>query len=114
MVEKQTDDWLDDLLREEPPHIHENGFTRRVLEELPGRTAGSGMKAFVLILSAVIGCILYMFIFPGASYLSETLVRAFMAETWLNPGLHLDSIITAVVLTAGISWFGVFLATADG
>ena len=113
MVENNEKDWLDDLLRNEPPHIAENGFAESVLAALPTRKMNLRVRALVLTGAVLLGGILGLFVLPGGEVLAGALGRLFLPDTWLAPVLHLDSIMFALVVLAGAIWGGVSLAQGE-
>jgi len=50
MDEKQQEDWLDQKLREATPYIDDEGFTARVLEQLPPPRRGRDCLHAVILL----------------------------------------------------------------
>ncbi len=55
MEEQLEEDWLDARLREEAPYIDDDGFTARVMQQLPAPRRRS-MRSAILLGTAVIAC----------------------------------------------------------
>jgi hypothetical protein len=106
-------DWLEDILTHPSPHIAENGFTERVLENLPARRMSGRARALVLTVAVALGGILGLFVLPGGTALAATLTKVFTPSTWMAPAAHLDSITLAAVVLAGLIWGSISLALAE-
>jgi len=113
MVEKNGDDWLDQMMMVETPHIPDDGFTDGVLRELPGPRVKMRLRAFILITALVVGGFLGLFVLPSGAVISSVLGRVFMPETWLSPLEHFNVIVSALLLTAALVCGGLITALSD-
>ena len=57
MEEQLQEDWLDARLREEAPYIDDEGFTARVMQQLPPARQSRSLRSAILIGMAVIATI---------------------------------------------------------
>jgi hypothetical protein len=103
MREAKTDDWLDELLMVQEPHIEADGFCEQVLEHLPRRRAGRKARAIVLVACLCVGGVVGLFVVGGGSVLSEALTRVVATETWSRPEANLHTILYSLVLLIGLT-----------
>jgi hypothetical protein len=85
MEEKQQEDWLDRRLREAAPYVDDNGFTARVLRQLPPprRTRGS-FRGAILLAVTVLATVLAYVLSDGGRFLIVTAARLMTLPTlWL-------------------------------
>ena len=69
-------DDLDRQLREAAPYIDDDGFTRRVLNQLPApRVRRQPMRAFILLSASIIASIVAYFLSGGGRFVADGFVR---------------------------------------
>lgn len=99
-------DWLDRELREAAPYIDDEGFTARVLQQLPPlRRRHDLLRAVILLGMAFLASVLAYVVSGGGRFVSVTLERlAALPALWVF-GLALASglVIAAAGATAAIS-----------
>jgi hypothetical protein len=105
MKQVNQDDWLDRELREAAPYIDDEGFTARVLQQLPPPRRGHDLlRAAMLLGMTLLASALAYFVSGGGRFVSLTLERlAALPALWvfvlaLTSGL----VITALGATAAI------------
>ncbi len=70
------DDLLDARLREETPYIDDNGFTARVMQQLPRRPRSLQTQRSLIILSAAIVSVIVAYFASGEGmFVRDTLAR---------------------------------------
>ena len=85
MDEKQQEDWLDRRLREAAPYVDDNGFTARVLQQLPPpRRARGWIRGAILLAVTVLATVLAYQLSDGGRFLIVTAARLMTLPTlWL-------------------------------
>jgi hypothetical protein len=85
MDEKQQEDWLDRQLREAAPYIDDNGFTARVLQQLPPpRRARGSFRGAILLAVTVLATVLAYLLSDGGRFLIVTAARLMaLPPLWL-------------------------------
>ena len=100
------EDWLDRELRESAPYIDDEGFTARVLQQLPPpRRHHDVLRAAILLGMTLLASVLAYVVSGGGRFVSVTLERlAALPALWVF-GLALASglVIAAAGATAAIS-----------
>ena len=79
-----NDEELDRQLREATPYIDDDGFTTRVLQSLPPRSAAAPerLRGAILIVAALLASVLAYFL--SGRFVNEVLIRLFaLPVTWL-------------------------------
>jgi len=100
MDETQEIDWLDRQLREAVPYIDDDGFSRRVLQQLPARRTNlQRFRAVVLLGATLIACLIAYFL----SDRGEFVLQAINRMTSMSP-----------LMLAGIAVFAGILITLVG
>jgi len=66
---------LNELLMESDVYIEDNGFTDRVMGQLPPPRVSSRWRRPILMLSAVLACLVGLVLVPGGAYLTEVLYQ---------------------------------------
>jgi uncharacterized protein DUF5056 len=80
------DQQLDRQFREATPYIDDDGFTTRVLQSLPARSAVAPdrLRGTVLIIAALVASVLAYFLSGGGRFVDELIVRLFaLSPMWL-------------------------------
>lgn len=113
MVEKNGDDWLDQMMMVEPPHIPDDGFTDGVLRELPQPHVKTSVRAFILITALLVGGFFGLVVLPTGEAISSILGQVFMPEIWLSPLENFNVIASALLLTAALVCGGLITALSD-
>ena len=65
------DDELDRQLREAPPYINDDGFTARVLHQLPVRRAPVRLRATILIAATILATVLAYVLSGGGRFVRQ-------------------------------------------
>jgi hypothetical protein len=106
MEQVNQEDWLDRELREAAPYIDDEGFTARVLQQLPPPRRGHDLlRAVILLGMTFLASVLAYLVSGGGRFVGVTLERlAALPALWVL-GLALASglVIAAVGATAAIS-----------
>jgi len=106
MKQMNQEDWLDRELCEAAPYIDDEGFTARVLQQLPPlRRRHDLLRAVILLGMAFLASVLAYVVSGGGRFVSVTLERlAALPALWVF-GLALASglVIAAAGATAAIS-----------
>jgi len=100
------EDWLDQQLRQAAPYIDDEGFTARVLQQLPPPRRGHDvLRAAILLGMTFLASVLAYIVSGGGRFVSVTLERlAALPALWvLVLALASGLIIAAVGATAAIS-----------
>ena len=79
------EDWLDRELREAEPYIDDDGFTVRVLQQLPApRRSRDLLRAVILLGMTFLASVLAYVVSGGGRFVSETLERlAALPALWV-------------------------------
>ena len=106
MKQMNQEDWLDRELREAAAYIDDEGFTARVLQQLPPLRRGHDLlRAIILLGMAFLASVLAYVVSGGGRFVGVTLERlAALPALWVF-GLALASglVIAAAGATAAIS-----------
>jgi hypothetical protein len=99
MDEKQQEDWLDRQLREVAPYIDDEGFTVRVLQQLPPPRRGrDSLRAVILLGIALLASALAYVLSDGGRFLVIATARlAALPTLWFFALL----LVTGLLLMAG-------------
>lgn len=98
MDERDQMDPLDRQLREAAPYINDNGFTRRVLRQLPARQPRpETFRAVVLLGITLLASVIAYVLSDGARFVSTGLLRVAL---WSPLTLLMVTIGTGVLVTA--------------
>lgn len=105
MAEEEPIDLLDRQLREGAPYIDDDGFTRRVLQQLPARRRPQSFRAVVLIGITLLACLLAYILSDGGRPIVRDLMRvtAFSPLALLLLALGSGILVTALGVMAAIS-----------
>ena len=83
MQNTNQEDWLDRQLREAAPYIDDNGFTKRVMAELPApRREPHIARAVILIGLSILGSLIAYIISGGGRFIVQELMRLATLPTW--------------------------------
>jgi hypothetical protein len=97
------DDELDRQLREAAPYIDDDGFTKRVLKQLPAQSAPARLRGVILILTAILASVVAYVVSGGGHFVIDYLAQLFqLPMQWL----------LVLSFTAGIVIGGLGLAAA--
>src|SRR5437016_10400254 len=106
MKQVNQEDWLDQKLREATPYIDDEGFTARVLQQLPlPRRRHDLLRAVILLGMAFLASVLAYVVSGGGRFVSVTFERlAALPALWVF-ALALTSglVIAAAGATAAVS-----------
>ena len=69
------DEELDRQLREAVPYIDDNGFTARVIKQLPTQTGPMRLRGAILVAAAVLASVLTYFLSGGGRFVSDFVMR---------------------------------------
>jgi len=69
------DEELDRQLREALPYIDDNGFTARVIKQLPTQTAPMRLRGAILVAAAVLASVLTYVLSGGGRFVSDFVMR---------------------------------------
>ena len=85
MEEKNQEDWLDRQLREAAPYIEDDGFTARVLQQLPGpRRRGQFLRPLILVgMSALASALTYVLSDGGRFVVIEMFKLTTIPTLWI-------------------------------
>ena len=84
MDEIKQEDWLDRQLREAAPYIDDEGFTARVLQQLPPRRARRSFRGAILLTITLLASVLAYLLSDGARFLVVEATRLTTLPTlWL-------------------------------
>jgi hypothetical protein len=106
MEQMNQEDWLDRELREAAPYIDDEGFTARVLQQLPApRRSHDLLRAAILLGMTFLASVLAYVVSGGGRFVSVTLERlAALPALWIFVlALASGLVIAAVGATAAIS-----------
>jgi hypothetical protein len=106
MKRVNEEDWLDQQLRESAPYIDDDGFTARVLQQLPPpRRSHDLLRASILLGMTLLASALAYVASGGGRFVSITLERlATLPELWIFAlALASGLVIAAVGATAAVS-----------
>jgi hypothetical protein len=106
MKQVNEEDWLDQQLRESAPYIDDDGFTARVLQQLPPpRRSHDLLRASILLGMTLLASALAYVASGGGRFVSITLERlATLPELWIFAlALASGLVIAAVGATAAVS-----------
>ena len=106
MKQVNQEDWLDQKLREATPYVDDEGFTARVLQQLPPpRSHHDLLRAVILLGMAFLASVLAYVVSGGGRFVSVTFERlAALPALWVF-ALALTSglVIAAAGATAAVS-----------
>jgi hypothetical protein len=106
MKQVNQEDWLDRQLREAAPYINDEGFTARVLHQLPPpRRSHDLLRAAILLGMTLLASVLAYVVSGGGRFVSITLERlAALPVLWVFVlALASGLVISAVGATAALS-----------
>ena len=106
MKQVNQEDWLDRELRDAAPYIDDEGFTARVLQQLPPpRRHHDVLRAAILLGMTLLASVLAYVVSGGGRFVSVTLERvAALPALWVFAlALASGLVIAAVGATAAIS-----------
>jgi hypothetical protein len=106
MNQVNQEDWLDRRLRETAPYIDDEGFTARVLQQLPPPRRGHDLlRAAILLGMTFLASVLAYFVSGGGRFVSMSIERlASLPALWVFVlALASGLVISAVGATAALS-----------
>jgi len=106
MNEPIEQDWLDRKLQEAAPYIEDDGFTARVLQQLPSpETQGQFLRSFILVgMSALASALTYVLSDGGRFILVEMFKLSTIPTLWVVA----FALASGMLVMAG----GIFAATS--
>lgn len=75
MDEKLQEDWLDARLREETPYFDDNGFTARVLQQLPRQRQRRSFRAIILLAATLFASVIAYQMSEGGFFIADAVMR---------------------------------------
>jgi len=106
MEQMNQEDWLDRQLREAAPYIDDDGFTARVLQQLPPpRRSHDFLRAAILLGMTFLASVLAYVVSDGGRFVSVTIERlAALPALWVFVlALASGLLISALGATAALS-----------
>ena len=106
MNQVNQEDWLDRQLREAAPYIDDDGFTARVLQELPPpRRSHELLRAAILLGMTLLASVLAYVVSGGGRFVNVTVERlAALPALWVFAlALATGLVIAALGATAAVS-----------
>lgn len=106
MKQVNQEDWLDQQLREAAPYIDDDGFTARVLQQLPApRRSHDRLRAAILLGMTFFASLLAYVVSGGGRFVSMSIERlAALPALWVFVlALASGFVIAAVGATAAVS-----------
>ena len=97
MGEQLQEDWLDARLRDEARYIDDDGFTARVVQQLPRRRQTHSSRSVILIGITLIACALAYLLSGRGAFITDS--AAFLVAMPLST-IYLLAISSGVVITA--------------
>jgi hypothetical protein len=105
MEEQLQDDWLDARLRDEACYIDDDGFTARVVQQLPARRQSRSSRSVILLGITLLACALAYLLSGRGEFLANAaafLVAVPFYSLCLVAGIS-GVVITAVGTSAAVS-----------
>ena len=102
MSEQPQHDWLEDVLRRDPPYLDDDGFTARVVATLPKRRKRAWLRGAILVGTAALGCAIALFVLPGTQFVTDSIVKLMTARA-LSPALLAPAVLVLAVFGAAIA-----------
>ena len=99
MNDELQDDWLDARLREESPYIDDDGFTARVVQQLPARRHSRSLRTAILLCATIVATLVAYVLSGGGAFLGDT--AAFLVAMPLGTVCALAGICALLVMVAG-------------
>ena len=97
MEEQLQEDWLDARLRDEARYIDDDGFTARVVQQLPRRRQSRSSRSVILLGVTLIACALAYLLSGRGGFITDS--AAFLVAMPL-PTIYLLAIVSGVLITA--------------
>jgi hypothetical protein len=97
MEEQLQEDWLDARLRDEAGYIDDDGFTTRVLQQLPPRRQSRSSRSVILLGITLIACALAYLLSGRGVFITDS--AAFLVAMPLST-IYLLAITSGVLITA--------------
>ena len=101
MDEQLQEDWLDAKLRDEAPYIDDDGFTARVVRQLPRPTRSSRTRNVILLGFTIIASLVAYLVSGGGTFLADS--AAFLVAMPLPTVLAIAGISALLVMALGVS-----------
>ena len=74
-TERKDDQWLDEIWQESDVYIEDDGFTARVMEQLPPPRQTFRWRRLILVASALLAAVVGLVIVPGGAFLNDVLYQ---------------------------------------
>jgi hypothetical protein len=97
MEEQLQEDWLDARLRDEARYIDDDGFTARVVQQLPRRQRSRSSRSVILLGVTLIACALAYLLSGRGGFITDS--AAFLVAMPLST-IYLLAIVSGVLITA--------------
>jgi len=99
---EQQHDWLDDVLREGPRYIEDNGFTARVVAALPPPQRKRRLRRTIILggMSAI-ACLLGLVVLPGDRFVAGCVLELVTARA-LHPSLILPVLVLSALFAVAL------------
>ena len=102
MKDREKEDWLEMSLSESEPYIDDDGFSKRVLHNLPARVERpEWLKAVILLSAAALSSICVFILLPDSQIIA-TMIENLFSFSALDLNLLLP--LTVVLSISAISW----------
>ena len=101
MDEQLQEDWLDAKLREEAPYIDDDGFTARVMQQLPAAAGSRSERHVILVGVAIIASLVAYLASGGGTFLADA--AAFLVAMPLVTVCAIAGISALIVMVLGAS-----------
>ena len=101
MDEQLQEDWLDAKLREEAPYIDDDGFTSRVMQQLPAPARSGSQRHVILMGVAIIASLIAYLVSGGGTFLTDA--AAFLVAMPLVTVCAIAGTSALVVMIVGAS-----------
>jgi hypothetical protein len=101
MDEQLQEDWLDAKLREEMPYIDDDGFTSRVVQQLPTPARSRRSRTFILLGFTMIATLVAYLVSGGGMFLADA--AAFLVAMPLVTVCTIAGISALIVMAFGTS-----------
>jgi hypothetical protein len=99
-MSEDNKDWLDEVLREEPPYLDDAGFSARVVAAMPRRRKYRWLRTAILAGMSALAVVVGLFVLHGADFVAkgaEALLKAHSLAT-----LPVGPLVLLVLLLGGL------------
>ena len=103
MEEQLQEDWLDTRLRDEAPYIDDDGFTARVMQQLPPARQRRSVRSAILLGITAVACVLAFLVSGEFLATTATFLVAMPITTIAIFALCAGVMVTALGTTMAVS-----------